>query len=561
MASSRSACRRLIKVVVQSSAMANIVFSGTHRKRLHIASRMLSDDYRWLYDLMHTATSQVPTASSLEASNDKLRKALTQWRESIGHVDFEDVDCLCWQLDHDSIEGDLCLASLQDPDAKSHKSHQPTRKHDGEDQGSRSLQRWLSKVQWQKAGAQDAIDTWSSRLMKQVLAETRPTDGADGETLLKFCVLRPELEFFEHIIPWARQWSSRSSFIISFLAHWTQNRPKFTRQDNLNEEYANLAVCCAQSLQTATLGSMQREEPRPRWSYGFDPSKDDDTPKGQHRIINYVDPEAMVKVVKELIAIDRQDVVGALLNPFALRSKEPCRLAGQLHDKQILPLLTGLAYLAVRSANALRVTGELQAVFSFLVSSYLQHYVQREPAPPSDWKKPPVKCVCRTCLDVSKFMRSPHQREYRVKAPENIRKHVDSGTYGKDVDSHTDKANGTPYTLILTKNHQSHDYNVEQWKRRASEAYHKLAAIHNLQGLLPREDKHLATLDGITDSLSLNSRRPLDGQEDSEYSIAIPEAFREPLQERRPRFQGRIPTSSIPAKRTAETGRVGGLDR
>jgi hypothetical protein len=109
-----------------------------------------------------------------------------------------------------------------------------------------------------------------------------------------------------------------------------------------------------------------------------------------------------------------------------------------------------------------------------LRSACLEHLGARialELAAPRDWRRPnPITCGCADCRDLGAFLKDPRQREWRLKAIQYRRSHVEDSirTVPCDVDLTTEKR-GSPHTLIATKNQASYERRV---KRRRQDLDH-----------------------------------------------------------------------------------------
>ena len=102
-----------------------------------------------------------------------------------------------------------------------------------------------------------------------------------------------------------------------------------------------------------------------------------------------------------------------------------------------------------------------------LRSACLEHLGARialELAAPRDWRRPnPVTCDCADCRDLGVFLKDPGRREWRLKAIQHRRSHVEDSVRAVpcDVDLTTEKR-GSPHTLIATKNQASYERRVKQ---------------------------------------------------------------------------------------------------
>ncbi len=100
------------------------------------------------------------------------------------------------------------------------------------------------------------------------------------------------------------------------------------------------------------------------------------------------------------------------------------------------------------------------------VSGHLRRRIAEPLAPPADWSRPAkLTCNCSYCDEFSRFLAGVFQSEWRYKAGESRRRHLEE-TIRKsrsDIDYHTEKK-GRPYTLVCRKNQNSYHLRVEQRK-------------------------------------------------------------------------------------------------
>jgi hypothetical protein len=102
-----------------------------------------------------------------------------------------------------------------------------------------------------------------------------------------------------------------------------------------------------------------------------------------------------------------------------------------------------------------------------LRSACLEHLGARialELEAPRDWRRSnPIKCGCADCRDLGAFLTDPGQKQWRLKAIQDRRSHVEGSvrTVPCDVDLTTEKR-GSPHTLIATKNQASYERRVKQ---------------------------------------------------------------------------------------------------
>lgn len=84
--------------------------------------------------------------------------------------------------------------------------------------------------------------------------------------------------------------------------------------------------------------------------------------------------------------------------------------------------------------------------------------------PPRDWARTnPLKCGCADCRTLGAFLLDPDQREWRLKAVQDKRRHVEQSIHGAacDLDLRTEKR-GSPHTLVALKNQASYQRRAKQ---------------------------------------------------------------------------------------------------
>jgi predicted 2-oxoglutarate/Fe(II)-dependent dioxygenase YbiX len=96
---------------------------------------------------------------------------------------------------------------------------------------------------------------------------------------------------------------------------------------------------------------------------------------------------------------------------------------------------------------------------------------------PRDWARTnPLKCTCADCHELGAFLVAPDQQQWRLKAVQDRRTHVEQSVRNAacDLDLTTEKR-GSPHTLIATKNRASYE-------RRAKQRRQDLAHVSALGG-------------------------------------------------------------------------------
>jgi len=122
------------------------------------------------------------------------------------------------------------------------------------------------------------------------------------------------------------------------------------------------------------------------------------------------------------------------------------------------------AALSLADSSAPMPEGSATARLRDAVLGHLERRIAEPLAPPADWQRPAeLRCGCQYCSDLSRFLASPNESSWRLKAAQDVRSHVEHRVQWdhSDLDCTTDKR-GRPYTLICTKNQASYERRARQ---------------------------------------------------------------------------------------------------
>jgi hypothetical protein len=84
--------------------------------------------------------------------------------------------------------------------------------------------------------------------------------------------------------------------------------------------------------------------------------------------------------------------------------------------------------------------------------------------PPRDWGRTnPLQCTCADCRELGAFLFAPDQQQWRLKAAQDRRTHVEQSVRNAacDLDLATERR-GSPHTLVATKNRASYERRAKQ---------------------------------------------------------------------------------------------------
>ncbi|MBK5942172.1 hypothetical protein CCR96_23610 [Halochromatium roseum] len=141
-------------------------------------------------------------------------------------------------------------------------------------------------------------------------------------------------------------------------------------------------------------------------------------------------------------------------------------LARCLSDPERYPMDAILLAAALNLADsaALMPAGSASAGLREAVLAHLERRIAEPLEPPADWRREAeLRCRCQYCQDLSRFLASPSESTWQLKAVQDARSHVEQRIQLDqcDLDCRTNKL-GRPYTLICTKNQASYERRVRQ---------------------------------------------------------------------------------------------------
>jgi hypothetical protein len=162
-------------------------------------------------------------------------------------------------------------------------------------------------------------------------------------------------------------------------------------------------------------------------------------------------------VVNLLTALSRADPASAM------RAVEKMLAMPKSYDLDAILLPAALAFAKQPESASWPAVGRLRA-------ASLDHLRARIALPleaPKEWVRPnPLRCNCADCRAAGVFLVDGGKREWRLKAVQDRRTHVEQRIRSAkcDLDLATERR-GSPHTLIATKNQASYERRVKQRRR------------------------------------------------------------------------------------------------
>jgi len=150
-----------------------------------------------------------------------------------------------------------------------------------------------------------------------------------------------------------------------------------------------------------------------------------------------------------------------------------------LDHPAIYPMETILRPAALRLAEQTRPGSDAVDRLRTAVLTELERRIAEPLEPPADWTRPAeVACRCNHCRDLNRFLAAPAEAEWRLKAVQQTRDHIEHQIerHRCDLDLITDR-HGRPYTLVCTKNRGSYERRVKARERDIADRDSLLGAV------------------------------------------------------------------------------------
>ena len=183
-------------------------------------------------------------------------------------------------------------------------------------------------------------------------------------------------------------------------------------------------------------------------------------------------PQALTALLRHCKKLELFESAAQLLLPLEHIAARPSMID---HTNLLLPVLQSLPSEVVEDPTNLQ---HYQRLFQVVLLSYMRDYIKVKPSKSDNWTREKRQsrntytsydnCSCSTCSEFDDFLASPVKSEWRYKAAEPQRKHIDRQLYGIDCSTSVDKSKGTPFTLVVTKNNKSYEKELRDWRQRCS---------------------------------------------------------------------------------------------
>ncbi|KAL9578792.1 MAG: hypothetical protein Q9212_005497, partial [Teloschistes hypoglaucus] len=333
----------------------------------------------------------------------------------------------------------------------------------------------------------DAIVSEMTELEREALESAFASDISvvkqDAQTLADLASKYGEAFLCNSIIPFVKKQVSNSTFAICFLT-WIYNIWKFRHDGTIQMQWiqATYKQLLKDVTVAFTLEFHKPTSPAPSWSYYSRRS----SPTPEPPKADLMTGAELSDFMSTVLQLELYDDFSKLVQTITTACKNIDMAA---FDILIWPFLKALRDLCKRPDRVPNHHADSYGpLFQGILASYITHFVRREPARPSDFKRPRKGCSkpsCNDCKILDRFLTHPSQQTERFKTNQDRRKHI-SGQIGYNepgLSKNTDKSN-SPHTLVVTKTDQRWRDEHGQWEFRCTTAGNKMRELEPELGAL-----------------------------------------------------------------------------
>ena len=205
------------------------------------------------------------------------------------------------------------------------------------------------------------------------------------------------------------------------------------------------------------------------------------TPYGESQILHFTDPLVIVRLYHHLLALNKAHVSQGLMTRLLVSSHMLGTKAPSLYPKMLTPLATKLLQdpMGPPGHDSATSLGNTYIHFNAIWRFVLLDFVRQLP-PSTSLAMRPIRCRCRDCALVSRFLTDAHKTQIKVLADKYRRQHLhqelDSSHYG--TVTHETLRIGYPEPLIITKKSGATWKSQHiAWTKRAALAKESLLSI------------------------------------------------------------------------------------
>lgn len=159
---------------------------------------------------------------------------------------------------------------------------------------------------------------------------------------------------------------------------------------------------------------------------------------------------------------------------------KPSSVGEDVVEAMLLPLITTL------KKHNVPVTQPIKDLFITLIAEGLHQQLPPLPPRPQGWTYQPRKCDwgsqgpghCQDCDDFSAFLVSPDQQEWRLRAAERRRSHIENLLYGcMNLFRVATEKFTSPHVLVIEKIGSEYELEVEKWSKQLNALERRLSPL------------------------------------------------------------------------------------
>lgn len=173
-----------------------------------------------------------------------------------------------------------------------------------------------------------------------------------------------------------------------------------------------------------------------------------------------VDPWQQPKPVKPVFVVDLLTAASRIDAALAARAIEHLLAWPKTYKPDDVLIPAARVFAKLGESTAWPAVGRLREASL----DHLRRRIALQLEAPRDWTRTnPLKCTCGDCRGLGVFLLAPDQQQWRLKAVQGRRAHVEQTVRSAacDLDLETERR-GSPHTLVATKNHACYERRLKQ---------------------------------------------------------------------------------------------------
>lgn len=352
------------------------------------------------------------------------------------------------------------------------------------------------------------LKDWITAKVHESLHVVWNVDANDGTALAEIAEKYGFEMLVKQIVPLVNKWVHKTPFALAFVSRLHEFCGGVRLSDaTIESVYSQILMAALTSFDLKVLPEPSRPQYYPyAMAYPGQSrySGDDET--------SSISGEHLMQILQECETLLLEQHVAMLLGKV---QEWVVSAPTTIFRKVMVPYLASLlSYL--KNANAVCILGHDCGQHALLIlESYILRYVEQEPKRAPTWARPStfVTCGCKDCTDLKAFIRDPKRKDGHFRMAESRRKHLQRHLHSREGYAIETIRQGSPHTLVITKNDTQYQRERADWESRRDEAKRHITDLARnpwLKKLLGDNYEKIIALK-VTDKSALHiaSKQPL----------------------------------------------------